>query len=663
MKSQSQHVQNTSSPSSAPSGAALSGSGKNTLPKTGTNKPSSSNSISATVPASASTRIGSGGDTNVVNEFKKSLAWKMCTAELLDPPLPVLNPLIITKDDTEETKRMKTQKYEDEKNALALTKKSREQELLSKLQDVISRVLESRVEKQDSMTAWQSMVGHDKIYSDMKCNSCGNKDQNYFKQIPYTGDTVCLGKNGEGCGMVVQDHRVEEGAEFRRFSDDEGKDRNHFGPSPDPLMSDSENMRTTIIGSDASYKKLLQAHQYVEMNLSNMGTDDRRTRIEYKNHHKKEIFELMTHIAASQSIHQSVVDAAKIEFARYRDLMDHVHKPHSVAAACLIIAFEEIWKSGNVNLLKKPMPKIVTKAIPLTISSAADNTPSILQSNDPAVLTLNQVPMAKWTVQQIESWLQAVLQSLSLTSDMIMNIVSTISQHIQSGRQEEDIEASSSSKKRKITTSMSYKFLGTTSVANRRKKYGNHNNSDHDQENASSSSLSKHLISLKFDQVLKEFNQHQKLDEIIQSLKTAVVTRTAYETALRRKKEEEERESIRKRTEKGTLDNITEIRSTSQSSAIKSSLAAPSSLKTSEEEENSGGIEADDFLSEMLLIGQAKEDLRNNGEDMIQTSGSEIIFQINVPKYSKTANTAKERAMLSKLQNKQVAVVIKDNIV
>ena len=35
-----------------------------------------------------------------------------------------------------------------------------------------------------------------------------------------TGDTICRGKDNEGCGNVVQDHHVDEGQQFRRFADE-----------------------------------------------------------------------------------------------------------------------------------------------------------------------------------------------------------------------------------------------------------------------------------------------------------------------------------------------------------------------------------------------------------------------------------------------------------
>jgi hypothetical protein len=46
---------------------------------------------------------------------------------------------------------------------------------------------------------------------------------------------------------------------------------------------------------------------------SNIGKEDHRTRIEYKNKHKRQIFEEMKNIAASLNISGMIVEAAQKE--------------------------------------------------------------------------------------------------------------------------------------------------------------------------------------------------------------------------------------------------------------------------------------------------------------------------------------------------------------
>eukprot|EP01031_Cornospumella_fuschlensis_P044947 gene44947-54979_t len=76
------------------------------------------------------------------------------------------------------------------------------------------------------------------------CRECGNQDMNYFVNEQASGDVICTGKDGTGCGMVVVDHEVQSGAEKRNFEGEE--DRNHFGPAPNPLMPDMVNMETSL---------------------------------------------------------------------------------------------------------------------------------------------------------------------------------------------------------------------------------------------------------------------------------------------------------------------------------------------------------------------------------------------------------------------------------
>lgn len=49
------------------------------------------------------------------------------------------------------------------------------------------------------------------------CPWCWNKDPDNFATDSSTGDMVCLGVGGEGCGRVVVDHVVHIGQEKRNF--------------------------------------------------------------------------------------------------------------------------------------------------------------------------------------------------------------------------------------------------------------------------------------------------------------------------------------------------------------------------------------------------------------------------------------------------------------
>jgi hypothetical protein len=69
-------------------------------------------------------------------------------------------------------------------------------------------------------------VDNTQIFVKQQC-ICGNSDSFYFVIDGKTGDTICMGVSGRGCGRIIQEHGMEEGAAFRKFEGEE--DRNHYG--------------------------------------------------------------------------------------------------------------------------------------------------------------------------------------------------------------------------------------------------------------------------------------------------------------------------------------------------------------------------------------------------------------------------------------------------
>ena len=134
-----------------------------------------------------------------------------------------------------------------------------------------------------------------------KCDTCGNNDQSSFITDRKNGDVICT-----NCGTVVSESLMHEGEQFRKF---EGElDRNHHGDAPNPLFSNSHNLGTSLgglqfqsgagmggygsgeRGGSASEKALRNIHSYVEMNISQMGKAEKKTRIGYKDRQKKDAF-------------------------------------------------------------------------------------------------------------------------------------------------------------------------------------------------------------------------------------------------------------------------------------------------------------------------------------------------------------------------------------
>ena len=55
------------------------------------------------------------------------------------------------------------------------------------------------------------------MYFGSTCDVCGNRDQTKFLHESKDGDVVCLGIGDQGCGNVVEEHKLFEGNQFRKF--------------------------------------------------------------------------------------------------------------------------------------------------------------------------------------------------------------------------------------------------------------------------------------------------------------------------------------------------------------------------------------------------------------------------------------------------------------
>lgn len=176
------------------------------------------------------------------------------------------------------------------------------------------------------------------------------------------GDVIC-----QHCGTVVSESIMHEGSQFRKFEGEE--DRNHHGDQANPLYSNAHNMGTSLSGVAPSTGAgiggygantggggrnletiLKNAHAYTEMNVSQFGKTDRRTRTGYKDRQKKEAFVQMTHAGDSLNLHEAVVQRAKELFAGFRDDRELVQQFKGVLAACLCESFEQLSAEGKLIL-------------------------------------------------------------------------------------------------------------------------------------------------------------------------------------------------------------------------------------------------------------------------------------------------------------------------
>jgi len=193
-----------------------------------------------------------------------------------------------------------------------------------------------------------------------RCKNCNNNDQAKFTSDTKNGDIICT-----ECGTVVSESLMHEGSQFRKF---EGEvDRNHHGDAPNYLYSNAHNLSTTLgagIGQATSFQQsttstgmmggskkleniLRNAHAYTEMNISQFGKDERKTRVGYKDRQKKDAFSKMTHVGDALNLHDAVVQRSKELFAGFRDDRELVQQFRGVVAACLCEAFDQLSRDGR----------------------------------------------------------------------------------------------------------------------------------------------------------------------------------------------------------------------------------------------------------------------------------------------------------------------------
>lgn len=224
------------------------------------------------------------------------------------------------------------------------------------------------------------------------------------------------------------------GSQFRKFEGEQ--DRNHHGDAANPLYSDLHNMSTSLsiplqqsgAGVDqdslsttkmkAMQAILRNAHTYTEMNISQFGSQDRKTRIGYKDKQKKDAFLRMQHVGEALNIHEMIVYYAKELFASFRDEREMVQQYLQVLAACMLEAYESYVQQGKQILKQSTDSSGGNNEIAETArmswrksmhSNAADTTnndsKASEESSSAAMIEALKTPLPEWDIAAVRSWL------------------------------------------------------------------------------------------------------------------------------------------------------------------------------------------------------------------------------------------------------------------
>jgi len=316
--------------------------------------------------------------------------------------------LIIPKHLSEDEKERLRNDHKDKEAEREREKRLREPELLNILEACIERIKAARPLYKQRDILYGLVNGTSKLTgAPFVCKKCGNRDNKQLILDEKTGDTICNGNDGIGCGNIINDHEVDHGTSKRNFADDT-EDNRYFGPKPDPLMPDAWNMSTSMCTKSASgaqdknFRKLAYTQDHVEKNLSNIGTDDRRTREGYKTQMKREAWSIMENLTEVLSLHQQVFQKAKEEFAYFRDCKEQVNQFNGMVAACLVLAYEELSEKFDLEKEKKQYKY----SIPTSSS--------VIEPNDHAIMINYLKPMDTWNIDEVRNWIENVMKQNEL---------------------------------------------------------------------------------------------------------------------------------------------------------------------------------------------------------------------------------------------------------
>ena len=160
----------------------------------------------------------------------------------------------------------------------------------------------------------------------MRCPICSNDNEEHM--ITVGCDTICLGKNNEGCGGVVSvdDLRVgyEQSSTLNQHND---------------LYSAQGNFESTYSRKGGWLGK---CNQYVERNIQKFQqeVDGLTTSEKFKNLQRTNVYDLLEELKINSGVDHEWVDLVKHCFNEYRSRMTRIHKLPLVLASLFYLTME-----------------------------------------------------------------------------------------------------------------------------------------------------------------------------------------------------------------------------------------------------------------------------------------------------------------------------------
>ena len=142
-------------------------------------------------------------------------------------------------------------------------------------------------------------------------------------QDDVTGTCICLGRDGLGCGVVVQHNRLLS------TTLTPGDDNSFELYSP-------QNQFSVQPTRNSHFKRM---NETFEKNLSRYGREDTITSDAYKDDQRKQVYSLLDHVQMYSSLSLEEVNKVKLLFHEFRTKMYRIHKLETALCCLIYIVF------------------------------------------------------------------------------------------------------------------------------------------------------------------------------------------------------------------------------------------------------------------------------------------------------------------------------------
>ena len=151
------------------------------------------------------------------------------------------------------------------------------------------------------------------------CDVCKNEDEGNTVIDDAQGIRLCLGPDRLGCGVVLQENR---------FCSSENKRSDILETSE--YFSEQHACRSQKLGN----RHFQKINSEIEKNLSRYNREDKVTSDYYKDHHRREIYDMIDRVASVCGVDRDVAESVKFMFHGLRTRLYRIHKPEMLVC-CL----------------------------------------------------------------------------------------------------------------------------------------------------------------------------------------------------------------------------------------------------------------------------------------------------------------------------------------